>query len=78
MWRFPLGVILKYVPTGATRIPKENDIHRDRERPRLRSSGVMERVSLWMGMVEAHPEGNELPSQQGNPSHSLNTFCLVS
>lgn len=78
MWRFPSGVILKYVPTGATRIPRENDIHWDREHNGLRSSGVMERVSLWMGMVEAHPEGNELPSQQGNPSHSLNTFCLVS
>lgn len=77
MWRSPLGDILKYVPTGATRFPKENDIHQASKRHGLiqRDTG---RASLSTGMVETHPEGNELPSQQGNPSHSLNTFCLVS
>lgn len=79
MWRSPLGDILKYVPTGVTRFPKENDIHPASKRHGLRSSSVTRDERLLLtGMVETHPEGNELPSQQGNPSHSLNTFCLDS
>lgn len=40
MWRSPLGDILKYVPTGATRFPKENDMHQASKRHDLRSSSV--------------------------------------
>lgn len=66
-------------PLGRPIFPKKNDIHQASKRHGLRSSSVTrdERL-LSTGMVETHLEGNELPSQQGNPSHSLNTFCLDS